>query len=79
MKSSIAVIVVALSLVSLPALAQIKPCEELLSEIEAKIKANNVKVFTLEIVPVDEVKDKEGKVVGSCDGGTKRIVYKRGE
>jgi len=42
----------------------------------AKIKANGVPVFTLEIVPNDEVKD--GEVVGSCDGGTKKIVYKRG-
>jgi hypothetical protein len=22
---------------------------------------------------------KDGKVVGTCDGGTKKIVYKRGE
>jgi hypothetical protein len=79
MKSHIAVLAVAISIVSSPALAQRKPCEELLTEIEAKIKANGVKVFTLEIVPADQVKDKEGKVVGSCDGATNRIVYKRGE
>jgi hypothetical protein len=34
-----------------------------------------VKVFTLEIVANDAVKD--GKVVGSCDGGTKKIIFKR--
>jgi hypothetical protein len=79
MKSHIAAIAVAISIVSSPALAQRKPCEELLTEIEAKIKANGVKVFTLEIVPADQAKDKEGKVVGSCDGSTNRIVYKRGE
>ena len=79
MKKSVAALAVALFVVSMPALAQRKPCEELLSEIEAKIKANGVKVFTLEIVPADEVKEQDGKVVGSCDGATKRIVYKRGE
>lgn len=52
-----------------------KPCEELKSEIAAKIEANGVKQYLLEIVPNDQVGDK--KVVGSCDGGTKKIVYTR--
>jgi hypothetical protein len=69
------VLLAALMLAASPALAR-KDCEELKSEIEAKIKANGVPVFTLEIVPTDDVKD--GEVVGSCDGGTKKIVYKRG-
>ena len=69
------VLLAALMLAASPALAR-KDCEELKAEIEAKIKANGVAVFTLEIVPNDEVKD--GQVVGSCDGGTKKIVYKRG-
>ena len=58
---------------------QRKPCEELKAEIEAKLKAKGVEKFTLDIVAAEEAKDaKDGKVVGSCDGGTKRIVYKRG-
>ena len=57
------------------ALAQTKNCEELKSEIAAKLDAKGVKNYTLEIVPADSVKDE--KVVGSCEGGTKRIVYKR--
>lgn len=67
---------VALLLVAAPAMAQRKDCGELKAEIEAKIKANGVTMFTLDIVANEEVKD--GKVVGSCDGGTKKIVYKRG-
>jgi len=63
-------------LIALPASAQVKPCEELKSEIEAKIKNNGVKDFTLTIVDKDQAED--GKVVGTCDGGTKKIVYKRG-
>jgi hypothetical protein len=63
-----------------PALAQRKECGELKGEIEAKIKKNGVDKFTLDIVDADkEDKGKaEGKVVGTCDGGSKKIVYKRG-
>jgi hypothetical protein len=56
--------------------AQSKPCEELKTEIEAKIKKNGVEKFTLDIVDAD--KQADGKVVGTCQGGTKKIVYKRG-
>ncbi len=52
-----------------------KPCEELKAEISKKIEANQVKSFTLEIVPKD--KEVQGKVVGTCEGGTKKIVYTR--
>ena len=58
------------------ALAAPKPCEELKQEIEVKIQANNVPSYTLEIVPNDDVQD-QGMVVGSCDGGTKKIIYQR--
>jgi len=74
MKSLFAV--VASMLIALPALAQVKPCEELKSEIETKIKNNGVNAFTLTIVGKDAAED--GKVVGTCDGGTNKIVYKRG-
>ena len=53
-----------------------KPCEELKAEIDAKIRKNGVETFTLEIVDKDAQAD--GKVVGTCDGQTKKIVYKRG-
>ena len=56
--------------------AQSKDCDELKSEIEAKIKKNGVDKFSLEIVEAD--KQADGKVVGTCGGGTKKIVYKRG-
>ena len=53
-----------------------KNCEELKSEIDAKMKANGVPVFTLEVVAADAPED--GKVVGTCEGGQKKIIYKRG-
>ncbi|WP_278929216.1 DUF1161 domain-containing protein [Pseudomonas qingdaonensis] len=58
------------------ALAAGKPCEELKSEIAAKIDANGVPHYSLEIV--DKGAATDGKVVGSGEGGTKDIVYKRG-
>ena len=58
--------------------AAAKPCDELKSEIDAKLKAKGVKEYSLEIVPKEQVKEDKG-VVGSCDGGTKKIIYKRGK
>ena len=57
------------------AFAEIKPCEELKEEIEAKLKAKGVEGYTLEIIPADQVKDQ--KIIGSCEGGTKKISYSR--
>ena len=62
-------------LTAMPAIAQTqtKPCEELKAEIEKKLEANGVKNYTLQVVDADKVNNE--KVVGSCDGGTKRITY----
>ncbi len=60
------------------ALAAPKPCEELKAEIEAKIQANNVSSYTLEIVSNDEVHD-QNMVVGSCENGTKKIIYQKND
>jgi hypothetical protein len=76
MKMRTLIAVVASLLVASPALAQRKDCGELNSEIETKIKNNGVTTFTLTVVDKDAAED--GKVVGTCDGGTKKIVYKRG-
>ncbi|MDR0311302.1 MAG: DUF1161 domain-containing protein [Acidobacteriota bacterium] len=60
----------------LPAMAQVKPCEELKSEIDVKLREKGVQNYTLEIVPAGEVGDKT--VVGSCNAGKDKIVYTRG-
>jgi hypothetical protein len=52
-----------------------KPCDDLKAEIAKKLDAKGVVGYSLEIV--DKGKETEGKVVGSCDGGTKSIVYSR--
>lgn len=67
---------VLLGLLGSGALAAPKPCEELKQEIEVKIQAAGVPSYTLEIVANDEVHD-QNMVVGSCDGGTKKIIYQK--
>jgi len=52
-----------------------KPCDELKGEIDAKLEAKGVKNYTLEIVATDAVKDQT--VVGSCEAGSKKIIYTR--
>lgn len=65
---------VVFSLATVPAFAQ-KSCDELKSEIAAKLDAKGVKNYQLQIVPTEQVKDE--KVIGSCEAGTKKITYKR--
>ncbi|WP_443692633.1 DUF1161 domain-containing protein [Pseudomonas protegens] len=60
------------------ALAAPKPCEELKAEIEAKIQAQGVPSYTLEIVTNDEVHD-NNMVVGSCENGTRKIIYQKND
>ncbi|CAK8716837.1 hypothetical protein GCAAIG_06245 [Candidatus Electronema halotolerans] len=53
----------------------IKPCPELKAEIEAKLKAHKVKAYTLNIVSKNA--DAPGKVVGTCENSSKKIMYIR--
>ncbi|WP_144180728.1 MULTISPECIES: DUF1161 domain-containing protein [unclassified Pseudomonas] len=70
-------LILALGLMTLAsgALAAGKPCEELKAEIAAKLDAKGVTGYKLEIVKKG---DPAGKVIGSCEAGTKEIVYRRG-
>lgn len=52
-----------------------KPCEELKAEIAAQLDAKGVKAYTLEIV--DKAQATQARVVGQCEGGSKRVVYTR--
>lgn len=53
-----------------------KPCDELTREIAAKIDAKGVKAYTLETIDAAAVGDRQ-RIVGSCEGGTRRIAYSR--
>lgn len=52
-----------------------KSCDELKSEISAKLDGKKVSGYTLDVVAADKAGDK--KVVGSCDGGSKKITYSK--
>ena len=64
----------ALAMLASPALAQ-KPCEELQAEIRAKLSTKGVQHFQLDII--ENAQLKQQKVVGSCAGSTKKIIYTR--
>ena len=74
---------------SIPAMAS---CDDVKSQIDAKLQAKGVKSYTLDIVPVAQAaaepaaasgavaapaKASTGKVVGNCEGETKQIIYTR--
>ncbi len=67
--------IAALLLFALPMFAYAS-CDSVKAGIDAKIKANGVSSYTLEVVAADKA-DAAGKVVGQCEGG-KKIVYTRG-
>ena len=48
-------------------------CDAIRSQIEAKVRASGVAGFTLSTVEADT--RVAGRVVGTCDLGTKKIVY----
>ncbi|MBL8518823.1 MAG: DUF1161 domain-containing protein [Betaproteobacteria bacterium] len=52
-------------------------CDDLKARIEAKFEKKGVKNYSLEAV--DKKADEGGaKVLGTCDGNTKKMLYKRG-
>jgi hypothetical protein len=52
------------------------PCDEVKSQIAAKLDAKHVTNYTLDVVPADQ-NNSETKVVGTCEAGAKKIVYSR--
>lgn len=74
-KRTLMIMVTLLLVLCVPAEAARKACAELKQEIATKIDANGVKSYTLDVVAADA--EVIGKVVGTCDGGTQRVVYQR--
>jgi hypothetical protein len=74
MKTNTTLIVAAvLALAASSTFAAGKPCEELKSEIAAKLDAKKISGYTLDIVDADKAGD--AKVVGTCESGAKKITY----
>ena len=76
MKSNTALIVAAvLALAGSSAFASGKSCDELKTQIAAKLDGKKVTGYTLDIVAADKAGD--AKVVGTCEGGAKKITYSK--
>jgi hypothetical protein len=60
--------------VALP--AQAVSCDALRASVEAKIRRHGVSDFSLSVVDANQVPS--GKVVGTCELGTKKLVYVAG-
>ena len=70
---------VSVLLICLPTFAQASNCDSICTNIAEKIENNGVKTsdYILKISPTDIADRVEGKIVGSCDTGKKKIVYLR--
>lgn len=77
-----------LSLMAFPALAETLSCDTLLKRVDAKLQTKGVPSYTLELVTAESEKNGsisvsavstakaiKGKEVGTCEGGTKRLIY----
>jgi len=65
----------ALLLASTASHADNNNCDAIRGQIDAKVRASGVTDFALAVV--DANAPAEGKVVGSCDLGSKKIVYQK--
>ena len=64
-----------LILISTPNWAAVTSCEEIKSKIETKLEGKGVKNYTLQVVAKDV--ETQERVVGNCEGGSKKIIYTR--
>lgn len=71
-----------------PAIAEILTCDTLRARVDAKLQAKGIPSYTLEIVTAGTNVTTQaasavhatnaGKQVGTCNGGTKHLIYTRG-
>jgi Protein of unknown function (DUF1161) len=55
--------------------AQAVPCDALQASIEAKIRGKGVEHFAVRVV--EAASSAEGRVVGTCERGAKKLIYVR--
>ncbi|QPT34065.1 DUF1161 domain-containing protein [Proteus penneri] len=67
------------ALVAFVPLAANAGCDEVVESIQQKIINNSVPAanFTLTVVENDQIAQTEGKVVGTCENDSKKIIYTR--
>lgn len=71
---------VTLSLVGVSSASHAESCESIQAVIKAKIESKNAgkRLPVYELQTVDKDQTVSGRIVGSCDHGSKRIVYQVG-
>lgn len=62
-----------LILISATSWAAVTSCDEIKSKIETKLAGKGVKNYALQVVAKDV--ETKNRVVGSCEGGSKKIIY----
>lgn len=77
MKKSVLVnsLVISSLLGTTTAWADITSCETIKDKVAAKLERKGVNNYTLEVVPKET--ETKFRVVGSCEGGKKKIIYKK--
>ncbi|MFQ1042090.1 DUF1161 domain-containing protein [Gilliamella sp. CG16] len=71
--------VVSVLMICMPTFALASNCDAICADIAEKIENNGVKTsdYMLKISPTDIADQVEGKIVGSCEAGQKKIIYLR--
>ncbi|MDP1976090.1 DUF1161 domain-containing protein [Undibacterium sp.] len=68
-------LVISFLLSSAPAWAEITSCETIKDKVAAKLERKGVNNYSLQVVSKDT--ETKYRVVGSCEGGKKKIIYKK--
>ncbi|MBC3877415.1 DUF1161 domain-containing protein [Undibacterium sp. FT79W] len=55
--------------------AAVTPCEAIMDKINAKLEGKGVSDYALKVVPKDT--ETKLRVVGVCEGGSKKIIYQK--
>ena len=58
--------------------AQSSACEQLKSTLSARFDASGVRGYVLEAVPADAPVPPDARVIGNCDAGRTRMLYRKG-
>ena len=67
----------ALLLAATGAQAQSANCDKLRETLSARIEAGGVRGYALDLLPAKAANPSGGKVIGTCDGGAFKAVYRR--
>lgn len=68
-------LILSLMLGNAPAWAAMTSCEAIKDKISAKLEGKGIEHYTLQVAAKDAATTH--RVVGSCEGGSKKVIYKK--